>query len=81
MIRKFFICLFGIANFILSTAQTKSNISLNAAAFKEATTATNIQVLDVRTAAEYNAGHLKNALQTFPGNRNTISNLKKQTIA
>ena len=63
MIRKFFICLFGIANFILSTAQTKSNISLNAAAFKEATTATNIQVLDVRTAAEFNAGHLKNALQ------------------
>ncbi|MBS1666392.1 MAG: thioredoxin fold domain-containing protein [Bacteroidetes bacterium] len=31
--------------------------------FEQALTAPNVQVLDVRTAAEYNSGHLKNALQ------------------
>lgn len=49
----------------MSCAQTSTNasLSINAAAFKEAITAKNIQVLDVRTAAEFNGGHIQNALQ------------------
>jgi rhodanese-related sulfurtransferase len=49
----------------MSCAQTSTSLSrvLNAAAYKEAINAKNIQVLDVRTAAEFNAGHLQNALQ------------------
>ena len=54
-----------MASFIVSCAQTSTSLSrvLNAAAYKEAINAKNIQVLDVRTAAEFNAGHLQNALQ------------------
>ena len=49
----------------MSCAQSSTSASqvLNAAAYKEAINAKNIQVLDVRTAAEFNAGHLQNALQ------------------
>ncbi len=49
----------------MSCAQTSTNTSLtlNAPAFKEAIAAKNIQVLDVRTAAEFNGGHIQNALQ------------------
>ena len=49
----------------MSCAQTSTNASLtlNAAAYKEAIAAKNIQVLDVRTAAEFNGGHIQNALQ------------------
>jgi len=52
-------------SFLISCAQTSTNASLaiNAAAYKEAITAKNIQVLDVRTAAEFNGGHIQNALQ------------------
>ena len=58
-------CLLFMASFIVSCAQTSTSLSrvLNAAAYKEAINAKNIQVLDVRTAAEFNAGHLQNALQ------------------
>jgi len=54
-----------MASFLMSCAQTSTNTSLtlNAAAYKEAITAKNIQVLDVRTAAEFNGGHIKHALQ------------------
>jgi rhodanese-related sulfurtransferase len=54
-----------MGSFLISCAQTSTNASLtiNAAAYKEAITAKNIQVLDVRTAAEFNAGHIQNALQ------------------
>ena len=54
-----------MASFIVSCAQTSTSLSrvLNAAAYKEAINAKNIQVLDVRTAAEFNGGHLQNALQ------------------
>ena len=57
--------LFLMASFLMSCAQTSNNAAqvLSAAAFKEAITAKNIQVLDVRTAAEFNAGHIQNALQ------------------
>ena len=54
-----------MASFLMSCAQTSTNASLtlNAAAYKQAITAKNIQVLDVRTAAEFNGGHIKHALQ------------------
>jgi rhodanese-related sulfurtransferase len=54
-----------MASFLMSCAQSSTSASqvLNAAAYKEAITAKNIQVLDVRTAAEFNAGHIQNALQ------------------
>jgi len=62
---KFCICLFLMASFIISCAQTSTSasLSLNAAAYKEAITAKNIQVLDVRTATEFKGGHIKDALQ------------------
>jgi len=62
---KFCICLFFMASFILSCAPTSTTTSqtLNAAAYKQAITAKNIQVLDVRTATEFNGGHIKHALQ------------------
>ena len=44
-------------------AQQDSTRRLNAENFEKAITATDIQVLDVRTAAEYKTGHIKNALQ------------------
>jgi len=54
-----------MASFIISCAQTSTSasLSLNAAAYKEAITAKNIQVLDVRTATEFKGGHIKDALQ------------------
>ena len=54
-----------MASFLMSCAQTSNNAAqvLSAAAFKQAITAKNIQVLDVRTATEFNGGHIKHALQ------------------
>ena len=54
-----------MVSFLMSCAQSSTNNSqtLNAAAYKEAIAAKNIQVLDVRTAAEFNGGHIKHALQ------------------
>jgi len=54
-----------MAGFIVSCAQSSSTPAqvLSATAFKEAITAKNIQILDVRTATEFNGGHIKHALQ------------------
>ena len=62
---KLCISLFLMSSFLMSCAQSSTSASqvLNAAAYKEAIAAKNIQVLDVRTAAEFNAGHIQNALQ------------------
>jgi rhodanese-related sulfurtransferase len=62
---KFCASLLLMVSFLMSCAQTSTNNSqtLNAAAYKEAIAAKNIQVLDVRTAAEFNGGHIKHALQ------------------
>ncbi len=62
---KLCISLFLMASFLMSCAQTSNNAAqvLSAAAFKQAITAKNIQVLDVRTATEFNGGHIKHALQ------------------
>ena len=62
---KFCAFLLLMGSFIMSCAQTSTSSSqvLNAAAYKEAITSKNIQVLDVRTATEFNGGHIKHALQ------------------
>ena len=62
---KLCVSLLFMVSFLMSCAQTSTNASLtlNAAAYKEAIAAKNIQVLDVRTAAEFNGGHIKHALQ------------------
>ena len=62
---KFCVSLLFMASFLISCAQTSTSLSrvLNAAAYKEAINAKNIQVLDVRTAAEFNGGHIQNSLQ------------------
>ena len=62
---KLCISLFLMVSFLMSCAQSSTSTSqvLKAAAYKEAIAAKNIQVLDVRTAAEFNAGHIQNALQ------------------
>ena len=59
------IFLLFMGSFLMSCAQktTSASLTINAAAYKEAITAKNIQVLDVRTAAEFNGGHIKHALQ------------------
>ncbi len=44
-------------------AQDASQAKMKPDGFEKAITAENIQVLDVRTAAEYSSGHIKNSLQ------------------
>lgn len=49
---------------IACNSNAQLNTSLNAAEFeKNITSADSIQILDVRTAGEYNTGHIKNSLQ------------------
>ena len=58
-------CLILLTTFFMSCAQTttKEFVTLNAGAFKQAIAQKGIQVLDVRTAAEFNGGHIQHALQ------------------
>lgn len=50
--------------FFVSCAQQNKNLeTINAQAYKLAIEKSNAQILDVRTAVEYQGGHLKNALQ------------------
>jgi rhodanese-related sulfurtransferase len=69
---KFFVSLFAMALFIVSCAQSTNNVStgsvqesltISATKFNEAIVKPGIQILDVRTAGEYQSGHIKNALQ------------------
>jgi thioredoxin len=60
MSRSFLITLFISTAFITCTAQTKNN--LNAGEFEKAVTKDSVQILDVRTPAEYAGGHIKNTL-------------------
>lgn len=58
---SFFLVAFTIA---CSSKQSNSQSgSLSASAFEKKLADTNVQILDVRTAGEYQSGHLKNALQ------------------
>ena len=66
---KLFVSLFAIAFFFVACAQNNSNKTgtiaetFTAAKFKEAIAKPNVQILDVRTAGEYQSGHIQNALQ------------------
>ena len=58
-------CLILLTTFFMSCAQTstKEFLTLHAGDFKQAIAQKGIQVLDVRTAAEFNGGHIQHALQ------------------
>lgn len=62
---KLLSCLLLMTTVLLSCAQngSKDALTLNAAAFKEAILKKGVQVLDVRTAAEFSGGHIEHALQ------------------
>lgn len=57
-------CLFSMAIFLISCAQQNAvNNTISAQSFQTAIQSSGVQILDVRTSSEYQAGHLKNALQ------------------
>jgi thioredoxin len=60
---KYIITLSLISLLILSCQAQIKQTSLPINEFEKAINAPNVQVLDVRTAAEYNSGHLKKSLQ------------------
>lgn len=61
---KFCACLFSLALFVVSCAQQKNeNTTISAQSFQNAIQQPSAQILDVRTATEYQGGHIKNALQ------------------
>jgi rhodanese-related sulfurtransferase len=66
---KFFACLLSMAILVVSCAQNTNNnaqknaLALPAIEFKAAIEKGGVQVLDVRTAAEFKGGHIQNALQ------------------
>jgi len=62
---KLFSCLILTTTVLISCAQNSSKdaITLNVGDFKEAVLKKGVQVLDVRTAAEFNGGHIQHALQ------------------
>ncbi len=60
MNRCFLILHFICTAFIACTAQTKNNLSVDE--FEKAVTKDSVQILDVRTPAEYASGHIKNTL-------------------
>jgi rhodanese-related sulfurtransferase len=65
---KFSVSLFAMALFIVACAQNNSSAqdipkTVSANQFKAAIEKPGVQVLDVRTAGEYQAGHIQNALQ------------------
>jgi len=62
---KLLSCLILMTTFLMSYSQngSKASLTLNANAFKKAIAKNGIQVLDVRTAGEFNGGHIHHALQ------------------
>lgn len=60
---RYFITIISFSLLLLSCQAQPTKSTLSPDEFEQALTAPNVQVLDVRTAAEYNSGHLKNALQ------------------
>jgi len=82
---KFFVSLFAMALFIVSCAQSTNNAStgsvqesltISATKFNEAIVKPGVQILDVRTAGEYQSGHIKNALQA---NWNDVNEFQDRT--
>ncbi len=60
--RKYFTSVIGLFVFLFSCTSRAQQTDLTVSAFENGITQNNIQLLDVRTAAEYQSGHLKNAL-------------------
>ena len=68
---------FALAIFFVSCAQQNTNVkTINAQAYKLEIEKQGVQILDVRTAGEYQGGHIKNALQA---NWNDRSEFEKRT--
>lgn len=60
---KNIIAVFALCLLIFSCQAQNKQITLSLIDFEKAISNPNVQVLDVRTAAEYNSGHLKKSLQ------------------
>jgi rhodanese-related sulfurtransferase len=67
---KIFVSLFAMALFVVACAQNNVNRqntqqpqTISASQFKAAIEKPGVQILDVRTAGEYQSGHIQNALQ------------------
>lgn len=54
---------FPVYLFLFTQCQSQTNVKLEVNNFEKAIQQEGIQILDVRTASEFNGGHLKNALQ------------------
>jgi rhodanese-related sulfurtransferase len=68
--------LFALALFFVSCAQQNGNIKiLSAQAYQNEVDKLGVQILDVRTAGEYQGGHIKNALQANWNDRNEFEKL------
>ena len=61
--RKYFIAVLSFFSFLISCNSEAQQTNLTVPEFEKAIARNNIQLLDVRTAAEYQSVHLKNALQ------------------
>jgi rhodanese-related sulfurtransferase len=69
--------LIALVIFFVSCAQQNANVKTIAAqAYKLAIEKPGVQILDVRTAGEYQGGHIKNALQA---NWNDLNEFEKRT--
>ena len=63
--------------FGMSAQQSEHITVLEATDFKKEITKTNVQLLDVRTANEYSAGHIKNAINIDVLNQNAFTKYVK----
>ncbi len=78
--------LIALAIFFVSCAQQSSSVStMTAQAYQKDIEKPGVQILDVRTAGEYQSGHIKSALQANWNDRNEFENRtqhldKKSTI-
>lgn len=62
MMKNIFIILLTTVTMACGQASKSQYANLDAKTFQQQTAATNIVLLDVRTAEEYNSGHLKGAI-------------------
>ena len=60
---KKIITAFSVCLLIVSCQAQNGSLSIPVVEFEKVINSNNVQVLDVRTAAEYNSGHLKKSLQ------------------